>query len=74
MQTEKCNKSDLTVQVRSKRRPRFKAGSELSGKVNLVAIDFNEEITEEMEMVELKLQLTSESCGSADSNECKMES
>ena len=71
---ENCKKSDLIVEVKTRRRPRFKAGSELSGKVNLVAIDFNEEITEEMEMVELKLQLTSESCGSVDSNECKMES
>lgn len=70
MQTENCNKSDLTVQVRSKRNPRFKAGSELSGKVNLVAVDFNEEINDEMELIEVKLQLTSESCGSADSCEC----
>jgi hypothetical protein len=70
MQTENCNKDDLTVQVRSKRKPRFKAGSELSGKVNLVAVDFNEEINDESELVELKLQLTSESCSSADSCEC----
>lgn len=74
MQTENCNKSDLTVQVRSKRTPRFKAGSELSGKVNLIAVDFNEEINDDSELVELKIQLTTESCSAADSCECKTES
>jgi len=66
---ENCSKSDLTVQVKSRRSPRFKAGSELSGKVNLVAIDFNEEINETSESIEFKLQLVSESCGSDSSCE-----
>ncbi len=62
MVNEKCSKSDLIVNVKSSRRPRFKAGSELSGKVNMVEVDFNEEITEESEMVEVKLVLTSKAC------------
>lgn len=66
---EKCKKSDLIVEVKTRRRPRFKAGSELSGKVNLVAIDFNEEIDETSEMVELKLHLSSEACASETVNE-----
>jgi len=55
---EKCVKSDLIVEVKAKRKPRFKAGSELSGKVNLVAIDFNEEIDEISESVELKIHIS----------------
>ena len=65
MQTERCKKSDLVVNVRSSRRPRFKAGSELSGKVNMVEVDFNEEANETSELVGLKIKLTSEACGVA---------
>ena len=57
---ENCVKSDLIVEVKAKRKPRFKAGSELSGKVNLVAIDFNEEIDETSESIELKRHISSE--------------
>lgn len=59
---ENCSKSDLIVNVRSSRRPRFKAGSELSGKVNMVEVDFNEEANETSELVEVKIKLTSEIC------------
>jgi len=59
---ENCSKSDLIVNVRSSRRPRFKAGSELSGKVNMVEVDFNEEVNETSELVEVKIKLTSETC------------
>lgn len=62
MQTEKCTKSDLTVQVRASRKPRFKAGSDLSSKVNRVAVDFNEELGEDMELVEVKLTLSNQRC------------
>ncbi len=66
MNAEKCSQSDLIVNVRSRRRPRFKAGSELSGKVNLVEVDYNEEITDETELVEVKLVLTSKACSAAE--------
>lgn len=62
MQTEKCNKSDLTIQLKATRKPRFKAGSDLSSKVNLVKVDFNEELTEEMELIEVKLTLSNQRC------------
>lgn len=42
--------------VKVKKSPRFKAGSDLSSKVNLVAIDLIEECTEEECMFEFKLQ------------------
>lgn len=63
---ENCKKSDLIVNIRTKGPARFKAGSDLSSKVNLVDVDLNEELTETAEIVELKIRLSSESCGSAD--------
>lgn len=69
MAKENCSKSDLILQVKSKRISRFKAGSELSGKVNLVSVDFNEEIDETSESIELNLQLTSEAC--AEESSCE---
>lgn len=62
MKEGKCTKSDLIVKVRSKSNRRFKAGSELSGKVNFVSVDFNDESTDEVESLEVKLTLTSEAC------------
>lgn len=61
---ENCAKSDLIVNIRTKSPARFKAGSDLSSKVNLVDVDFNEELTETTEIVELKIRLSSESCDS----------
>lgn len=48
---------DLQVQFRMKRRPRFKAGAELSAKVNLVAIEVNEENDEDSESFEMNLRI-----------------
>jgi hypothetical protein len=62
MKEGKCTKSDLIVNVRSKYNPRFKAGAELSGKVNKIEVDYNEEVTEDSELVEVKLVLTSKAC------------
>lgn len=65
MTKNNCSKSDLTVALKTRRRPGFKAGSDLSDKVNRVEVEFNEELTEAAEIVELKIQLSSESCDSA---------
>lgn len=59
---ENCSKSDLQVSVKARRRPRFKAGSDLSSKVNFVDVDFNEELNEDHELVEVKISLSSERC------------
>lgn len=63
----KSETTDVSVKVR--RRPRFKAGSDLSGKVNKVAIDFNEEIDETSEILELKIHLSSAPCLGGNSDE-----
>ncbi len=62
---ENCKKSDLIVNVRKKDVRRFKAGAELSGKVNIMDVDFNEEVNETSEMIEVKIKLSSESCEAA---------
>lgn len=60
--TNECQKSDLIINVTKKNVTRFKAGAELSGKVNIMNVVFNEEIGENFEQLEIKLQLSSEAC------------
>lgn len=62
LQMEKCSKSNLILEVKTNRKPRFKAGSELSSKVHKMAVELNEEINETSESIELKLHLTTEAC------------
>lgn len=61
METTNCDNNsvnnDLTVNVRTQRCPRFKAGSELSGKVNRIDVEVNEDYTGECENFELKIQI-----------------
>lgn len=62
---ENCKKSDLIVNVRKKDVRRFKAGAELSGKVNIMDVDVIEEVNETSESIEVKIKLSSESCEAA---------
>ena len=58
-----CNSSGLTVSLKRKRSPRFKAGSDLATKVSShLAIDYNEVIEEDSELLEINLVLKSENC------------
>lgn len=59
---ENCTKSDLKVSVKARRAPRFKAGSDLSSRVNFVDVDFNEELNEDHELIEVKITLSSQHC------------
>ena len=49
--------NDLEVKFGMKRKPAFKAGAELSRKVNLVAIDVNEELIEDSEVFEMNIKI-----------------
>lgn len=62
----KCTTNDLEVQVKATARPRFKAGAELSGKVNRIAVEVNEDLTDDMESIEVKLVLSKELCAVCD--------
>lgn len=60
--TKECDSNDLQIAVKAKRTPRFKAGAELSKSVNLIDVEYNEEVTDTYEMLEVKLLLRSEDC------------
>lgn len=66
MQTENCNKTcqsnDLILNLKATRRPRFKAGAELSGAVNIMDVNVDQEIGENYEALEIKIRLTTETC------------
>lgn len=57
-----CQNESLDLMIKARRAPRFKAGSELSAKVNRVVVDLNEETTDDAELFELKLELWFERC------------
>lgn len=56
-----CAQSDLILNV-SKKTPRFKAGADLSKHINLADVEWNEEVTDTHEVLEVKLHLRSEGC------------
>ncbi len=64
--SENCNKTcqtnDLMVNVKATRRPRFKAGAELSGAVNIMDVNVDQEIGENFEAIEIKIRLNTETC------------
>jgi len=51
---------DLEVQVKMSKPVRFKAGAELSGKVNRVGVQVNEDIIENKELFDLKMVISRE--------------
>jgi hypothetical protein len=54
---QKKVKSELVVTIKDKKRPRFKAGTELADKVNLVAIEVDEEVTEDTESLFISVHI-----------------
>ena len=65
----KCSQSETEVVLNMRRRPRFKAGSDLSTRVNRVAVEINEDSTEDHEMIELKVQFFREECAKTECSE-----
>jgi len=61
MSEKKCLEDELKVSV-SKRRPKFKAGTELANSVNAIHVDSSEEITEDSEIIKISLHMVSKSC------------
>ena len=63
---ENCTNSELQVSVKARKPPRFKAGSDLSSRVNRVDVDFNEEQHEDHDLIEVKITLSEESCAASE--------
>ena len=59
---ENCTKNDLILNIKKKDVRRFKAGAELSGKVNIMDVSVNEDLTDTHEILEVALVLTSKYC------------
>ena len=55
-------KDELIVQVKKKKRPKFKAGSDLANSVNRMVVDWDNELNEDenSETLTISLHLTSE--------------
>ena len=62
MENTSCNKEQLNVTIRASRNVRFKAGSDLSTKVNRVVVDVNEDSSEDQQITEISIHLFSEDC------------
>jgi len=52
----------MELMIRTKRNVRFKAGSDLSSKVNRVAVEVHEDTHDDQQITEISIQLFSEDC------------
>ncbi|AEA42587.1 hypothetical protein [Fluviicola taffensis] len=63
-----CFSNDLDVVVNAIRRPRFKAGAELSSAVNLVGIDVEHDLLEDAEKLTVRVKIQSKTCETKECN------
>lgn len=61
-ENQTCVSDNLEVQISTKNVVRFKAGAELSGKVNKVAVDVSEEVDETSETFGIKIMISRSAC------------
>ena len=59
---ENCTKNDLILNIKKKDVRRFKAGAELSGKVNIMDVSVFEDETDTHEILAVSLVLTNKQC------------
>lgn len=62
MENANCKKEQLELVIRSKRKVRFKAGAELSGAENRVAVDMSEDMENDQHISVISIQLNFEDC------------
>jgi len=62
MENTTCKNDQLELMIRTKRNVRFKAGSDLSSKVNRVAVEVHEDAQDDQHVTEISIQLFSEDC------------
>ncbi len=60
MEIEQSENDILKIALKKKRKTRFKAGADLTDKVNLISVDLEEEATESLDSCRLKMKLESE--------------
>ena len=69
MNGDKCIQSETGVVLNMRRRPSFKAGCDLSSRVNSDSWEINEDSTEDHEVIEVKVQLFREECAKSECSE-----
>ena len=62
MENTSCKKEQLNVAIRASRNVRFKAGSDLSTKVNRVVVDVNEDLSDDQYNLVISIHLFAEDC------------
>lgn len=62
MENTNCKKEQLNVAIRASRNVRFKAGSDLSTKVNRVVVDVNEDLSDDQYNLVISIHLFAEDC------------
>ena len=67
MKLETDKKEILQVSVKKRNKPRFKPGTDLTDKVNLVAVEVFEEIENEFEVCEITVHIKSNACAFTES-------
>jgi hypothetical protein len=65
MEENTCKLQDLIIQVKLRNKVKFKAGAELSGKVNIANIEVNEEHIDDSHVIHLHLAIKKQACESA---------
>lgn len=62
MENTTCKNDQLELMIRTKRNVRFKAGSDLSSKVNRVAVEVHEDAQDDQHVTEISIHLFAEDC------------
>lgn len=62
MENTTCNDDQLELTIRTKRKVRFKAGADLSGKVNRVEVDMSEDTEDNQHVTVISIQLNFKDC------------
>lgn len=62
MENTSCKKEQLNVTIHASRNVRFKAGSDLSTKVNRVVVDVNEDLSDDQHNLVISIHLFAEDC------------
>jgi NADPH:quinone reductase-like Zn-dependent oxidoreductase len=69
--TKTCFTEDLNIEVKATKPTRFKAGAELSGKVNKIGIEVDQNSTVDSDIIAFKLVISSEFCEKNKAGNCK---
>lgn len=62
MENTTCKDDELELTIRTKRKVRFKAGADLSGKMNRVAVDLSEEMEDDQHITVISIELNFKDC------------